>query len=161
MARLRDIKVGQKIQIVEGKTSTEYFADGHNLNCFIGKQTTVAQVDSDGEYCTVRTGSETGTFWFPLDWIKIIKEEKEQPVETEKTTKDVKTKYAVLDAEEGGRISDYFEDIGQVFDVIYKWEGYNRDEVVEYFEKGYYKIIEVKELDVKFEVPKPIIKIVG
>ena len=161
MAYLHDIKVGQKIQIVKGTTSTEDFSAGYDLDYFIGKQTTVKQIDSKDKYCTVRTGSETKSFWFPLDWIKIIKEEKEQPVNTEKTTKDVKTKYAVLDVVDNSGISDYFEDISQVFEVMGKWRGYDQWEAVEFFEKGYYKIIEVKELDVKIEVPKPVIKIVG
>lgn len=161
MACLHDIKVGQKIQIVKGTTSTEDFAAWYDLDYFIGKQTTVKQIDSKDKYCTVRTGSETKSFWFPLDWIKIIKEEKEQPVNTEKTTKDVKTKYAVLFGTTDQCISDYFEDINQVFEVIGRWQGFDQDEVVEFFEKGCCKIIEVKELVVKIEVPKPVIKIVG
>lgn len=161
MAHLCDIKVGQKVQIVNGKTPLENFANGFYLDSFIGCTTFVTKVDPDDPYCTVMGGEEVGKFWFPADWIKIIKEEKESPVEEVKTTKEVKTKYAVLDVEGGSGISNYFEDINQVFEVINEWEGYNQNEVLEFFEKGYYKILEVKELDVKIEVPKPVIKIVG
>ena len=160
MARLRDIKVGQKIQIVEGKTPLEEFDGEWGLDEFIGCTTTVESVNPKDQFCTVQTGEEAGCFWFPADWIKIIKDEKEKTVKTEKTTKETKVKYAVFD-EEGGGISNYFEDINQVFDVVKKWEGYAPHEVVEFFEKGYYKLIEVKELDVKIELPKPVIKIVG
>ena len=158
MARLRDIKVGQKIQIVEGKTPLEMFDAGYGLEKYIGCTTTVESVDPKDPFCTVQAGEEVGCFWFPADWIKIIKDEKEKPVKTEKETK---IKYAVFDAEWSSDISDIFEDISQVFDVVKKWNGYYPHEVVEFFEKGYYKLIEVKELDVKIELPKPVIKIVG
>lgn len=158
MARLRDIKVGQKIQIVEGKTPLEEFDGEWGLDEFIGRTTTVESVEPEDPFCTVQTGEEAGCFWFPADWIKIIKDEKEKPMKTEEETK---TKYAVFDAEGEGGSSDYFEDINQVFDVVKQWEGYDPHEVAELFEKGYYKLIEVKELDVKIELSKPVIKIVG
>ena len=161
MARLRDIKVGQKIQIVKGKTPLEEFDGGFGLGKFIGYTTAVESVDPKDPFCTVQAGEEVGCFWFPADWIKIIKDETDQSVKTEKTTKETKAKYAVLDVEGSSDISNYFEDINQVFDVVKKWEGYDPHEVVEFFEKGYYKLIEVKELDVKIELPKPVIKIVG
>lgn len=160
MARLRDIKVGQKVEIVKGKTPIDDFAYGFDIVRFIGCSTTVEHIDYNDPYCTVRTGEETECYWFPVDWIKIIKDEKEKPVKTEKTTEETKVKYAAVDVD-GGGISNYFEDINQVFDVMVEWEGYNHNEVVELFEKGHYKIIEVKELDVKIELPKPVIKIVG
>lgn len=73
MARLRDIKVGQKIQIVEGKTPLEQFEAGFALEKFIGCTTTVKSVDPRDQFCTVQTGDDTDCFWFPADWIKIIK----------------------------------------------------------------------------------------
>ena len=160
MARLRDIKVGQKVEIVKGKKEGNSF-NLWDADDFVGSKSTVKEIKkySSGSY--IKTDLKYGAE-FPPDWIKIIKEEKEQPVNTEKTTKDVKTKYAVLDIYAAAlSISDYFEDISQVFEVMSKWQGYNQGEAVELFEKGYYKIIEVKELDVKIEVPKPVIKIVG
>lgn len=156
MARLRDIRLGQKIQIVKGKSSGESF-NLRNAEDFVGMQSIVTEIKTYTSGTYIKTDLKYQAE-FPADWIKIIKDEKEKPVNTEKETK---VKYAVLDVEGSSGISNYFEDINQVFDVINKWEGYDPHEVVEFFEKGYYKLIEVKELDVKIELPKPVIKIVG
>lgn len=159
MAHLRDIKVGQKVEIVKGKKEGRSF-NLWNADDFVGSKITVVEIKTYSSGSYIKTDLKYGAE-FPPDWIKIIKDEKEQPVKTEKTTKDVKPKYAVLDVADDSGISDYFEDISQVFEVMSKWQGYEQGESVEFFEKGYYKIIEVKELDVKIEVPKPVIKIVG
>lgn len=155
MARLRDIKVGQKIQIIKGRTSSESF-NVYNADEFVGKECQVTDITTYGKTKYIKTDLKWG-IEFPADWIKTIEDETEQSAKTEKTTKG---KYAVL-AAAGPRISDFFEDISQVFDVVKKWEGYDPHDLVELFEKGYYKIIEVKEIDVKIEIPKPTIKIVG
>ena len=70
MARLRDIKVGMTVWIKKGSTSEDDFGMGSDTAQahYIGKQTTVTQIDEMDDTCTVLTEQ---SIWWPTDWISL------------------------------------------------------------------------------------------
>lgn len=157
MARLRDIKVGMKVEIVKGKEKPEDF-DHYNACDYIGSTGLVASVDLKAPSCTVKVTTDTsGGWWYPASWVKIIKDEGETKMRKPKI--EVKPKTYVL--EDDGDISEAFTDVStkgicHVAECSWDWNQY---ETIERIKEGKMKLFKIEE--VKVEVTEPSIKIIG
>lgn len=82
MARLRDLKVGMKVEIVKGKEHPEDFRH-LNAEKFVGlsgEVEAIARGDqwSVSTFVQVKTANDfTAGWWYPASWIKIIEDEGE------------------------------------------------------------------------------------
>ena len=155
MARLRDIKVGMKVQIVKGSGNPDFFTTAN-----IGLSGLVVIVDNNDSLRSVFVGfSKRPSEWYPASWIKIIKDEGETKLTKAQTKTEVKLQTYVL--EDDGDISEVFTDVSTkgicvVAENTWDW---NQHETIERIKEGKMKLFKIEE--VKVEVTEPSIKIVG
>lgn len=147
MARLRDIKVGMKVQIIKGSGNPDFFTTAN-----IGLSGMVMIIDNNDSMRSVFVGfPKRPSEWYPASWIKIIKNEGE--------TKMVKTdpqKYILIDEE---YVSQVFTDASTKGILDVSNDVFNERETVERLKEGKMKLFKIEE--VKVEVTEPSIKIVG
>ena len=147
MARLRDIKVGMKVEIVRGSENCDFFTTDN-----IGLSGMVVIVDNNDSLRSVLVGfPKRPSEWYPSSWIKIIKNEGE--------TKMVKTdpqKYILIDEE---YVSQVFTDASTKGILDVSNDVFDERETVERLKEGKMKLFKIEE--VKLEVTEPSIKIVG
>ena len=155
MARLRDIKVGMKVQIVRGSENCDFFTTDN-----IGLSGMVVIVDNNDSLRSVLVEfSKRPSEWYPSSWIKIIKDEGEVKMTKAQTKSEVKLQTYVL--EDDGDISEVFTDVSTkgicvVAENTWDWNQY---ETIERIKEGKMKLFKIEE--VKVEVTEPSIKIVG
>ena len=146
MSRLRDIKVGMKVEIVRGSENCDFFTTDN-----IGLSGMVVIVDNNDSLRSVLVGfPKRPSEWYPSSWIKIIKNEGE--------TKMVKTdpqKYILIDEE---YVSQVFTDASTKGILDVSNDVFDERETVERLKEGKMKLFKIEE--VKVEVTEPSIKIV-
>lgn len=153
MARLRDIKVGMKVQIVRGKEDPEDFS--LTLSDWpIGMTGEVCDIDNNDKECQVQVEIKGLSDWYyPASWIKIIKDEGETKMTTAQPQK-----YVLMDEED---ISKPFTDISSkgILGTSYEEWCWDIIDTTERIKEGKMKLFKIEE--VKLEVTEPSIKIVG
>ena len=158
MARLRDIKVGMKVEIIKGKEKPEDF-DHYDAWDHIGDIGVVISIDLEDTLCAVKIKTDNLIgWWYPASWIKIIKDEGETKLTKPKI--EVKPQKYVLEDDDGD-ISEVFTDVSTkgicvVAENAWDWNQY---ETIERIKEGKMKLFKIEE--VKVEVTEPSIKIVG
>ena len=156
MARLRDIKVGMKVEIVMGSENCDFFTTDN-----IGLSGMVVIVDNNDSLRSVLVGfSKRPSEWYPASWIKIIKDEGENKLTKAQTKTEVKLQTYFLEDGDGD-ISEVFTDVStkgicHVAECSWDWNQY---ETIERIKEGKMKLFKIEE--VKLEVTEPSIKIVG
>ena len=155
MARLRDIKVGMKVEIVKGSGNPDFFTTAN-----IGLSGLVVIIDNNDSLRSVLVGfPKRPSEWYPASWIKIIKDEGENKLTKAQTKTEVKLQTYFL--EDDGDISEVFTDVSTkgicvVAENAWDWNQY---ETIERIKEGKMKLFKIEE--VKLEVTEPSIKIVG
>lgn len=153
MARLRDIKVGMKVQIMKGSGNPDFFTTDN-----IGLSGLVMIIDNNDSLRSVLVGfSKRPSEWYPASWIKIIEDEGE----TKLTKAKIEVKLQTYVLEDDGDISEVFTDVStkgicHVAECSWDWNQY---ETIERIKEGKMKLFKIEE--VKLEVTEPSIKIVG
>lgn len=156
MARLRDIKVGMKVQIVKGSGNPDFFTTAN-----IGLSGLVVIIDNNDSLRSVFVGfPKRPSEWYPASWIKIIKDEGEVKMTKAQTKTEVKLQTYFLEDGDGD-ISEVFTDVStkgicHVAECSWDWNQY---ETIERIKEGKMKLFKIEE--VKVEVTEPSIKIVG
>ena len=156
MARLRDIKVGMKVQIVKGSGNPDFFTTAN-----IGLSGMVMIIDNNDSMRSVFVGfPKRPSEWYPASWIKIIKDEGEVKMTKAQTKTEVKLQTYFLEDGDGD-ISEVFTDVStkgicHVAECSWDWNQY---ETIERIKEGKMKLFKIEE--VKVEVTEPSIKIVG
>lgn len=155
MARLRDIKVGMKVEIIKGSGNPDFFTTAN-----IGLSGMVMIIDNNDSMRSVFVGfPKRPSEWYPASWIKIIKDEGETKLTKAQTKTEVKPqKYVLMDEDD---VSGAFTDvspkgIGAAVKSAWGWDQY---ETIERINEGKMKLFKIEE--VKVEVTEPSIKIVG
>lgn len=147
MARLRDIKVGMKVEIVKGSGNPDFFTTAN-----IGLSGMVMIIDNNDSLRSVFVGfPKRPSEWYPASWIKIIKDEGET-----KMVKAQPQKYILIDEE---YVSQVFTDASTKGILDVSNDVFNERETVERLKEGKMKLFKIEE--VKLEVTEPSIKIVG
>lgn len=155
MARLRDIKVGMKVEIVKGSGNPDFFTTAN-----IGLSGLVMIVDNNDSLRSVFVGfPKRPSEWYPASWIKIIKDEGEVKMTKAQTKTEVKLQTYFLEDGDGD-ISEVFTDVStkgicHVAECSWDWNQY---ETIERIKEGKMKLFKIEE--VKLEVTEPSIKIV-
>ena len=155
MARLRDIKVGMKVEIIKGSGNPDFFTTAN-----IGLSGMVMIIDNNDSMRSVFVGfPKRPSEWYPASWIKIIKDEGKTKMPEAQTKTEVKLQTYVL--EDDGDISEVFTDVSTkgicvVAENAWDWDQY---ETIERINEGKMKLFKIEE--VKVEVTEPSIKIVG
>jgi len=150
MARLRDIKVGMKVEIVKGSGNPDFFTTAN-----IGLSGLVVIIDNNDSLRSVFVGfPKRPSEWYPASWIKIIKDEGETKVVKTKVTDP--QKYILIDEE---YVSQVFTDASTKGILDVSNDVFNERETVERLKEGKMKLFKIEE--VKVEVTEPSIKIVG
>ena len=155
MARLRDIKVGMKVEIIKGSGNPDFFTTAN-----IGLSGMVMIIDNNDSMRSVFVGfPKRPSEWYPASWIKIIKDEGETKMTKAQTKTEVKPQKYVL--EDDGDTSEVFTDVStkgicHVAECSWDWNQY---ETTERIKEGKMKLFKIEE--VKLEVTEPSIKIVG
>ncbi len=159
MARLRDIKIDMKVQIVKGKEKPEDF-NHYDAYDHVGEISFVTAIDKLDQNCAVKVSNG---WYYPASWIKIIKDEGEtemtKPIAKPKKVEVSKPQeYVLMDEED---ISQKFTDGSTkgIFNVSYDAWGWDALETTERIKSGKMKLFKIEE--VKLEVTEPSIKIVG
>lgn len=156
MARLRDIKVGMKVEIIKGSGNPDFFTTDN-----IGLSGMVVIVDNNDSLRSVLVGfPKRPSEWYPASWIKIIKDEGEVKMTKAQTKTEVKLQTYFLEDGDGD-ISEVFTDVStkgicHVAECSWDWNQY---ETTERIKEGKMKLFKIEE--VKVEVTEPSIKIVG
>lgn len=156
MARLRDIKVGMKVEIVKGSGNPDFFTTAN-----IGLSGLVVIIDNNDSLRSVFVGfPKRPSEWYPASWIKIIKDEGENKLTKAQTKTEVKLQTYFLEDGDGD-ISEVFTDVStkgicHVAECSWDWNQY---ETIERIKEGKMKLFKIEE--VKLEVTEPSIKIVG
>ena len=156
MARLRDIKVGMKVEIIKGSGNPDFFTTAN-----IGLSGMVMIIDNNDSMRSVFVGfPKRPSEWYPASWIKIIKDEGEVKMTKAQTKTEVKLQTYVLEDGDGD-ISEVFTDVStkgicHVAECSWDWNQY---ETIERIKEGKMKLFKIEE--VKVEVTEPSIKIVG
>lgn len=148
MARLRDLKVGTKVQI-------------RGNHCYYPNQIGEVLVTSwcDG-LVQVRLEEGKTNYWFYTVQVKIIKDEGETAMKQTKTTKITDPqKYILID--DNDYISEPFTDVTAkgIFGISNGHWGWDLYETSERIKEGKMKLFKIEE--VKLEVTEPSIKIIG
>ena len=160
MARLRDIKVGMKVQIVKGKEEPEEFSLVLD-ECNVGSVGTVERIVADDPVCQVKVSVPGVCFewYYPSSWIKIIKDKGETTMKQTKTTKITDPQKYVLTDETD--VSEVFTDVTDqgIFDMADKTWDWDKLDAIKRFGNGKMKLFKIEE--VKLEVTEPSIKIIG
>ena len=158
MARLRDIKVGMKVQIVKGKEEI-----GQSAYDYIGDTGIVEDIDLSDPLLEILVSDLVNQpihhYWYPASWIKIIKDEGEVKMTKAQTKTEVKLQTYFLEDGDGD-ISEVFTDVStkgicHVAECSWDWNQY---ETIERIKEGKMKLFKIEE--VKLEVTEPSIKIV-
>lgn len=147
MARLRDLKVGMKVQI---RGNHRYYPNQ------TGEVLVTSWCDNQ---VLVRLEEEKTNYWFYAVQVKIIKDEGETTMKQTKTTKITEPqKYVLTDDAD---VSEVFTDVTAqgIFDVAEESWNWDKFEVIERFGDGKMKLYKIEE--VKLEVTEPSIKIIG
>ena len=159
MARLRDLKIGMKVQIVKGKEDPGcfYHTDAYK---YVGKIGNITEIDNNDPHCAVKVDvNNAQIWWYPSSWIKIIKDEGETTMKQTKTTKITEPqKYVLMDRTD---VSEAFTDATAqgIFDMAEDAWSWDKLDVIERFGNGEMKLFKIEE--VKLEVTEPSIKIIG
>lgn len=153
MARLRDIKVGMKVEIVKGSGNPDLFT-----NANIGLSGLVMIIDNNDSMRSVFVGfPKRPSEWYPASWIKIIKDEGETKMMKSKT--EVKPqKYILIDDNDVSQVFTEATTKGISDTAEDSWEC-AQYETIERLKEGKMKLFKIEE--VKIEVTEPSIKIVG
>ena len=147
MARLQDIKVGMKVEIIKGSGNPDFFTTAN-----IGLSGMVVIIDNNDSMRSVFVGfPKRPSEWYPASWIKIIKDEGET-----KMTKAQSQKYILIDEE---YVSQVFTDASTKGILDVSNDVFDERETVERLKEGKMKLFKIEE--VKLEVTEPSIKIVG
>jgi len=160
MARLRDLKVGMKVEIVKGKEDPEDF--GLKLtDCQVGSVGTVSFIDKYDPVCQVSVTLPDGDSWYyPSSWIKIIKDEGETEMTQKTKVKQEVTpkKYILIYDDDHTRV---FTDASAhgICKVSNEDWGFEMYETINRLSSGKIKLFKIEE--VKLEITEPSIKIVG
>ena len=150
MARLRDIKVGMKVQIMKGSGNPDFFTTDN-----IGLSGLVMIIDNNDSLRSVLVGfPKRPSEWYPASWIKIIKDEGETKMVKTKVTDH--QKYILIDEE---YVSQVFTDASTKGILDVSNDVFDERETVERLKEGKMKLFKIEE--VKLEVTDPSIKIVG
>jgi hypothetical protein len=151
MARLRDIKVGMKVQIMKGSGNPDFFTTDN-----IGLSGLVMIIDNNDSLRSVLVGfPKRPSEWYPASWIKIIKDKGETKMTKPKI--EVKPqKYILIDEE---YVSQVFTDASTKGILNVSNDVFDERETVERLKEGKMKLFKIEE--VKVEVTEPSIKIVG
>ena len=147
MARLRDLKVGMKVEIVKA-------SDTANIG-LVGK---VGIIDNNDSMRSVFVEfDERPSGWCPASWIKIIKDEGETKLTKAQTETEVKTQKYVLMGH--NYVSQVFTDSSTkgISDVAN--DMFSKQETIELLKDGDLKLFKIEE--VKLEIAQPSIKIIG
>ncbi len=159
MARLRDLKIGMKVQIVKGKEDPGcfYHTDAYK---YVGKIGNITEIDNNDPHCAVKVDvNNAQIWWYPSSWIKIIKDEGETTMKQTKTTKiTYPQKYVLTDETD---VSEVFTDVTAqgIFDMADKTWDWDKLDAIKRFGNGKMKLFKIEE--VKLEVTEPSIKIIG
>lgn len=159
MARLRDLKIGMKVQIVKGKEDPGcfYHTDAYK---YVGKIGNITEIDNNDPHCAVKVDvNNAQIWWYPSSWIKIIKDEGETTMKQTKTTKITDPqKYILIDDDD---ISESFTDVTAkgIFGISNEAWAWDQYETSERIKEGKMKLFKIEE--VKLEVTEPSIKIIG
>ena len=157
MARLRDIKVGMKVQIVKGKEDPEDFSLTSD-ECNIGAVGNVEDIDSRDTTCQVQVIVPGVSGWYyPASWIKIIKDEGETKMVKAQTKTEVKLQTYVLMGH--NYVSQVFTDSSTKGVLNVANDVFSEQETIELLKDGNLKLFKIEE--VKVEVTEPSIKIIG
>ena len=153
MARLRDIKVGMKVQIIKGKEEI-----GQSAYDYIGDTGIVEDIDLSDPLLEILVSDLVNQpihhYWYPASWIKIIKDEGETKMVKTKVTDP--QKYILIDEE---YVSQVFTDASTKGILDVSNDVFDELETVERLKEGKMKLFKIEE--VKVEVTEPSIKIVG
>ena len=153
MARLRDIKVGMKVQIIKGKEEI-----GQSAYDYIGDTGIVEDIDLSDPLLEILVSDLVNQpihhYWYPASWIKIIKDEGETNMVKTKVTEP--QKYILIDEE---YVSQVFTDASTKGILDVSNDVFDELETVERLKEGKMKLFKIEE--VKVEVTEPSIKIVG
>ena len=149
MARLRDIKVGMKVEIIKGSGNPDFFTTAN-----IGLSGMVMIIDNNDSLRSVFVGfPKRPSEWYPSSWIKIIKDEGETKMVKTKVTDP--QKYILIDEE---YVSQVFTDASTKGILDVSNDVFDELETVERLKEGKMKLFKIEE--VKVEVTEPSIKIV-
>ena len=152
MARLRDIKVGMKVQIIKGKEEI-----GQSAYDYIGDTGIVEDIDLSDPLLEILVSDLVNQpihhYWYPASWIKIIKDEGETKMVKTKVTDP--QKYILIDEE---YVSQVFTDASTKGILDVSNDVFDERETVERLKEGKMKLFKIEE--VKVEVTEPSIKIV-
>lgn len=156
MARLRDLKVGMKVQIMKGSGNPDFFTTAN-----IGLSGAVAIIDNNDSLRSVFVKfSKRPSEWYPASWIKIVKDEGETKMAQKVKTKvsAAPQKYILMIGED---ISSPFTDISTkgIFSASNHEWALNDYETTDHLKSGEMKIFKIEE--VKFELVEPSVKIIG
>lgn len=160
MARLRDLKVGMKVQIVKGKEDPEEFSLALD-ECNVGSVGTVEYIGSGHPACQVRVSVPGVSDWYyPPSWIKIIKNEGETKMAQKTKAKQEATPqmYILIDDDVHTRV---FTDVSAhgICKVTNDDWSFDVDQTLNRLSSGKMKLFKIEE--VKLEVTEPSIKIIG
>lgn len=148
MARLRDLRVGMKVQV---RGNHRYYP---NQN---GEVLVTSWCDNQ---VLVKLEEEKTNYWFYAVQVKIIKDEGETKMTQKTKVKQEVTpqKYILIDDEDHTRVftDTSFQGICKASDD--EW-GFNVDETINRLRNGKMKLFKIEE--VKLEITEPSIKIVG
>lgn len=156
MARLRDLKVGMKVEIVKGTGNPDFFTTAN-----IGLSGKVKIIDNNDSMRSIFVEfDKRPSEWYPASWIKIIKDEGETKM-TQKTRVNQKAtpqKYILIDDEDHSRV---FTDVSAhgISKVSNDEWGWEVNETLNRLSNGKMKLFKIEE--VKLEITEPSIKIVG
>ena len=159
MARLRDLKIGMKVQIVKGKEDPGcfYHTDAYK---YVGKIGNITEIDNNDPHCAVKVDvNNAQIWWYPSSWIKIIKDKGENAMKQTKTTKiTAPQEYILIDDAD---ISEVFTDVTDqgIFDMADKTWDWDKLDAINRLSSGKMKLFKIEE--VKLEVTEPSIKIIG
>lgn len=164
MARLRDLKVGMKVEIVRGKEHPEDFCH-LNADKFVGLAGEIEDIARGDRWSAatirVKTAHDISAgWWYPASWIKIIKDEGETKMTQKTKVKQEVTpqKYILIDDNDITRTFTDVTTAGICKLVDDEW-GFDADETLNRLSSGKMKIFKIEE--VKLEITQPSIKIVG
>lgn len=147
MARLRDLKVGMKVQL---RGNHRYYPNQ------TGEVLVTSWCDNQ---VLVRLEEGKTNYWFHTVQVKIIKDEGETAMKQTKTTKITDPqKYILIDDAD---ISESFTDVTAkgIFGISNEEWAWDQYETSERIKEGKMKLFKIEE--VKLEVTEPSIKIVG
>ena len=160
MARLRDLKIGMKVQIVKGKEDPVcfYHTDAYK---YVGKIGNITEIDNNDPHCAVKVDvNNAQIWWYPSSWIKIIKDEGETKMAQKTKAKQEATPqmYILIDDDVHTRV---FTDVSAhgICKVTNDDWSFDVDQTLNRLSSGKMKLFKIEE--VKLEVTEPSIKIIG